>query len=100
MLADAKNALSVAYMSPETFTNGTVDSKSDIWALGCVLCDIRNVAPPRILKKEHDYSWHLRILPRWLRSVLLRVMSTSTSSANGKTIARMRMASTGLKKRP
>jgi serine/threonine protein kinase len=81
---DPKNALSVAYMSPETLKDGTVDSKSDMWAMGCVfhelitlahpfclkedlvLYDILNVAPPKILKKEHDYSWHLRILPRWM----------------------------------
>ena len=81
---DYKNALSVAYMSPESLKDDTVDSKSDMWALGCVfhhlitlahpfclkedlvLYDILNVAPPRILKKEHDYSWYLRILPRWM----------------------------------
>jgi serine/threonine protein kinase len=81
---DPKNALSVAYMSPETLKDGTVDSKSDMWAMGCVfhelitlahpfclkedlvLYDILNVGPPKILKKENDYSWHLRILPRWM----------------------------------
>ena len=81
---EATNALSAAYMSPETIRDGTVDSKSDMWALGCVvydlitlvhpfclkedlvLYDILNVAPPKILKKEHDYEWHLRILPRWM----------------------------------
>ena len=58
--------------------------QGDAWALGCVfyelitlvhpfclkedlvLHDILNDAPKKILKKEHDYSWHLRMLPRWL----------------------------------
>jgi serine/threonine protein kinase len=42
----AKNALSVAYMSPETLTDGTVDSKSDIWALGCVVHELMTLAHP------------------------------------------------------
>jgi serine/threonine protein kinase len=43
---DAKNALSVAYMSPETLMDGTVDSKSDIWALGCVVHELITLAHP------------------------------------------------------
>ena len=84
LVVDAKNALSVAYMSPETLRDGKVDSKSDIWTMGCVfhelitlahpfclmddliVYDIFNFAPPKILKKHHDYTWYLRILPRWM----------------------------------
>ena len=83
-LIDKNDVASVAYLSPEGVQDGSVDAKSDMWALGCVihelitlshpfclkedlvLYDIQNIAPPKILKKEHDYSWYLRILPRWL----------------------------------
>ena len=37
---EATNALSVAYMSPETIRDGTVDSKSDMWALGCIVFQV------------------------------------------------------------
>eukprot|EP00277_Geminigera_cryophila_P016683 CAMPEP_0179440420 /NCGR_PEP_ID=MMETSP0799-20121207/24015_1 /TAXON_ID=46947 /ORGANISM="Geminigera cryophila, Strain CCMP2564" /LENGTH=288 /DNA_ID=CAMNT_0021223743 /DNA_START=74 /DNA_END=940 /DNA_ORIENTATION=- len=77
----------VAYMSPETITGDTFDSKSNMWALGCIFhtiitlahpfcadekhqdfdhTDTVNNAPSIILKKVHNYSWYLRMLPRWL----------------------------------
>jgi len=41
------------YMSPELFRNAPYNHKSDVWALGCVLCEYRDLLPRPCTPTSH-----------------------------------------------